>query len=73
MIQGEFPLWLLTLILGLFLATIMFCTTKNDFPPTYHSVCITLIMYEMVLVLFFTVHLVLHHNTFLERESILGR
>ncbi|XP_071369711.1 mitochondrial sodium/calcium exchanger protein isoform X2 [Centroberyx affinis] len=35
-IQGEFPLWLLTLLLGLFLSTIVFCTTTNDCPPTYH-------------------------------------
>lgn len=38
MIQGDFPLWLLTLLLGLFLSAILFCTTTNDCPPTYHSV-----------------------------------
>ncbi|XP_029295144.1 mitochondrial sodium/calcium exchanger protein isoform X2 [Cottoperca gobio] len=37
MIQGQFPLWLLTLLLGLFLSAIVFCTTTNDSPPRYHS------------------------------------
>ncbi|KAM6965637.1 mitochondrial sodium/calcium exchanger protein [Aplochiton taeniatus] len=37
LIQGEFPLWLLTLLLGLFLAAIVFCTTSNECPPKYHS------------------------------------
>ncbi|XP_070689308.1 mitochondrial sodium/calcium exchanger protein [Pempheris klunzingeri] len=36
MIQGQFPLWLLTLLLGLFLSAIVFCTTTNDCPPKYH-------------------------------------
>uniref|UniRef100_A0A7N9AS38 Solute carrier family 8 member B1 n=1 Tax=Mastacembelus armatus TaxID=205130 RepID=A0A7N9AS38_9TELE len=36
MIQGQFPLWLLTLLLGLFLSAIVFCTTANDRPPRYH-------------------------------------
>ncbi|XP_022607756.1 mitochondrial sodium/calcium exchanger protein [Seriola dumerili] len=36
MIQGEFPIWLLTLLLGLFLSAIVFCTTTNDCPPKYH-------------------------------------
>ncbi|XP_042343613.1 mitochondrial sodium/calcium exchanger protein [Plectropomus leopardus] len=36
MIQGEFPLWLLMLLLGLFLSAIVFCTTTNDRPPKYH-------------------------------------
>ncbi|KAM4578407.1 mitochondrial sodium/calcium exchanger protein isoform 2-T2 [Fundulus diaphanus] len=36
MIQGEFPIWLLTLLLGTFLAAIVFCTTTNDHPPKYH-------------------------------------
>ncbi|KAM4746185.1 mitochondrial sodium/calcium exchanger protein isoform 2-T2 [Anableps anableps] len=38
MIQGEFPIWLLTLLLGMFLAAIVFCTTTNDRPPKYHPV-----------------------------------
>ena len=38
MIQGQFPVWLLTLLVGFLLSTIMFCTTKNDCPPPYHSV-----------------------------------
>ncbi|CAL8347944.1 unnamed protein product [Lota lota] len=37
MIQGEFPLWLLTFLLGLLLSAIMFCATKNDRPPSCHS------------------------------------
>lgn len=36
MIQGEFPLWLLVFLLGLFLSAIVFCTTTNDYPPKYH-------------------------------------
>uniref|UniRef100_A0A3B4B545 Sodium/calcium exchanger membrane region domain-containing protein n=1 Tax=Periophthalmus magnuspinnatus TaxID=409849 RepID=A0A3B4B545_9GOBI len=36
MIQGQFPLWLLFLLLGFFLSAIVFCTTKNDHPPSYH-------------------------------------
>lgn len=36
MIKGQFPLWLLTLLLGLFLSAIVFCTTTNDSPPNYH-------------------------------------
>uniref|UniRef100_A0A3Q3X5N2 Sodium/calcium exchanger membrane region domain-containing protein n=1 Tax=Mola mola TaxID=94237 RepID=A0A3Q3X5N2_MOLML len=36
MIQGQFPLWLLTLLLGLFLSAIVFCTTTNEYPPKYH-------------------------------------
>ncbi|XP_029999838.1 mitochondrial sodium/calcium exchanger protein isoform X2 [Sphaeramia orbicularis] len=36
LIQGEFPLWLLFLLLGLFLSAIVFCTTTNDEPPSYH-------------------------------------
>ncbi|CAL8248229.1 unnamed protein product [Merluccius merluccius] len=36
-IQGEFPLLLLIFLLGLLLSSIMFCTTKNDSPPSYHS------------------------------------
>ncbi|XP_067087153.1 mitochondrial sodium/calcium exchanger protein isoform X1 [Osmerus mordax] len=38
MIQGDFPVWLLTLLLGLFLAAIVFFTTSNDTPPPFHSV-----------------------------------
>uniref|UniRef100_UPI0037E954AF mitochondrial sodium/calcium exchanger protein isoform X1 n=2 Tax=Semicossyphus pulcher TaxID=241346 RepID=UPI0037E954AF len=37
MIKGQFPLWLLILLLGLFLSAIVFCTTTNDSPPKYHS------------------------------------
>ena len=38
MIQGQFPVWLLTLLVGVLLSAIMFFTTKNDRPPPYHSV-----------------------------------
>lgn len=37
MIQGQFPLWLLIFLLGLFLSAIVFCTTTSDCPPKYHS------------------------------------
>uniref|UniRef100_A0A3B3BAD5 Solute carrier family 8 member B1 n=1 Tax=Oryzias melastigma TaxID=30732 RepID=A0A3B3BAD5_ORYME len=37
MIQEQFPLWLLILLLGFFLAAIVFCTTTNDHPPKYHA------------------------------------
>lgn len=37
-IHGQFPLWLLMLLLGLFLSGIVFCTTTNDCPPKYHPV-----------------------------------
>uniref|UniRef100_A0AAX7VRA5 Sodium/calcium exchanger membrane region domain-containing protein n=1 Tax=Astatotilapia calliptera TaxID=8154 RepID=A0AAX7VRA5_ASTCA len=37
MIQGQFPLWLLFLLLGLFVSAIVFCSTSNDCPPRYHS------------------------------------
>lgn len=40
MIQGEFPLWLLVFLLGLFLSAIVFCVTTNDQPPKYQSVSI---------------------------------
>ncbi|XP_051925166.1 mitochondrial sodium/calcium exchanger protein isoform X1 [Hippocampus zosterae] len=38
MIEGQFPLWLLTLLLGLFLCAIMFCSTTNECPPRYHPI-----------------------------------
>lgn len=41
-IQGQFPLWLLILLLGLFLSAIVFCSTNNDCPPKYHPVRIHL-------------------------------
>ncbi|KAM8886202.1 mitochondrial sodium/calcium exchanger protein [Spinachia spinachia] len=37
MIQGQFPLWLLMLLLGLFLSAIVFCSTTNECPPRYHT------------------------------------
>ncbi|XP_056273881.1 mitochondrial sodium/calcium exchanger protein isoform X2 [Pseudoliparis swirei] len=36
MIEGQFPLWLLMLLMGLFLCGIVFWTTTNDRPPKYH-------------------------------------
>lgn len=38
MIQGQFPLWLLIFLMGLFLSIIVFFTTRNDCPPRYHPV-----------------------------------
>jgi len=38
MIEGQFPLWLLMLLMGLFLCGIVFWTTTNDRPPKYHPV-----------------------------------
>lgn len=38
MIQGQFPLWLLFFLVGLFLSAIVFFTTTNDSPPRYHPV-----------------------------------
>ncbi|CAM2103318.1 unnamed protein product [Caretta caretta] len=37
-IQGVFPVWGLGLLIGAFLAAIVFCTTKNEEPPKYHCV-----------------------------------
>ncbi|XP_064153765.1 mitochondrial sodium/calcium exchanger protein isoform X3 [Anguilla rostrata] len=37
-IEGEFPVWALTLITGLFLSAIVFCTTTNEQPPRYHFI-----------------------------------
>uniref|UniRef100_A0AAR2IRD1 Sodium/calcium exchanger membrane region domain-containing protein n=1 Tax=Pygocentrus nattereri TaxID=42514 RepID=A0AAR2IRD1_PYGNA len=36
LIKGEFPVWLLTALIGVFLSGIVFCTTTNDHPPRYH-------------------------------------
>ncbi|KAL7833864.1 hypothetical protein AOLI_G00288240 [Acnodon oligacanthus] len=36
LIQGEFPVWLLTALIGVFLSGIVFCTTTNEHPPRYH-------------------------------------
>ncbi|XP_061624141.1 mitochondrial sodium/calcium exchanger protein isoform X2 [Phyllopteryx taeniolatus] len=38
LIGGQFPLWLLTLLVGLFLCAIVFCSTTNECAPRYHSV-----------------------------------
>ncbi|XP_041757105.1 mitochondrial sodium/calcium exchanger protein isoform X1 [Coregonus clupeaformis] len=38
LIEGQFPVWALTLLFGLFLSAIVFLTTSNDHPPAYHSV-----------------------------------
>ncbi|KAG2471108.1 mitochondrial sodium/calcium exchanger protein isoform X3 [Polypterus senegalus] len=37
-ISGDFPLWVLVLLVGLFLAGIVFFTTTNQEPPKYHFV-----------------------------------
>ncbi|KAM8865785.1 mitochondrial sodium/calcium exchanger protein [Synchiropus picturatus] len=36
MINQQFPVWLLTLLLGLFLSAIVFFSTTNERPPRYH-------------------------------------
>ncbi|XP_054629919.1 mitochondrial sodium/calcium exchanger protein isoform X2 [Dunckerocampus dactyliophorus] len=36
LIEGQFPVWVLTLLLGLFLSAIVFCSTTNECPPKYH-------------------------------------
>lgn len=36
LIEGDFPVWLLTALIGVFLSGIVFCTTTNDHPPRYH-------------------------------------
>ncbi|XP_077377104.1 mitochondrial sodium/calcium exchanger protein isoform X2 [Festucalex cinctus] len=38
LIEGQFPLWVLTFLLGLFLCAIVFCSTTNECPPRYHPV-----------------------------------
>ncbi|KAI4881052.1 hypothetical protein NFI96_030017 [Prochilodus magdalenae] len=42
LLQGEFPVWLLTALIGLFLSGIVFCTTTNEQPPPYHFMCLHL-------------------------------
>ncbi|KAL0979321.1 hypothetical protein UPYG_G00183630 [Umbra pygmaea] len=37
LITGQFPVWALTLLFGLFLSSIVFLTTTNEHPPPYHS------------------------------------
>ncbi|KAJ8285600.1 hypothetical protein GJAV_G00028700 [Gymnothorax javanicus] len=37
-IEGQFPVWALALITGLFLSAIVFCTTTNEQPPWYHFI-----------------------------------
>ncbi|XP_066509490.1 mitochondrial sodium/calcium exchanger protein-like isoform X2 [Hoplias malabaricus] len=37
LIEGEFPVWLLIGLIGVFLAGIVLCTTTNEHPPPYHS------------------------------------
>lgn len=36
LIEGDFPVWLLTALIGVFLSGIVFCTTNNERPPPYH-------------------------------------
>ena len=38
MLGGHFPAWVLTLILGIILAAVVFFTSKNDEQPKYHAV-----------------------------------
>uniref|UniRef100_A0A8D2IYJ2 Solute carrier family 8 member B1 n=1 Tax=Varanus komodoensis TaxID=61221 RepID=A0A8D2IYJ2_VARKO len=37
-IQGVFPIWGLVTLVGAAVATIVFCTTRNEEPPRYHCV-----------------------------------
>ena len=37
-IGGVFPVWVLVLIIGLALSTLVFCTSRNDVQPKYHAV-----------------------------------
>ncbi|TSY13801.1 Mitochondrial sodium/calcium exchanger protein [Bagarius yarrelli] len=37
LIEGEFPVWVLTAFVGAFLSGIVYCSTTNDHPPVYHS------------------------------------
>lgn len=36
LIEGEFPVWVLTVCIGVFLSAIVFFTTTNNYPPRYH-------------------------------------
>ncbi|XP_046696319.1 mitochondrial sodium/calcium exchanger protein isoform X2 [Silurus meridionalis] len=36
LIEGEFPVWLLTALVGTFLSGIVYCSTTNDHHPLYH-------------------------------------
>lgn len=36
LIEGEFPVWVLTACIGFFLSGIVFFTTTNEHPPPYH-------------------------------------
>ncbi|XP_059388919.1 mitochondrial sodium/calcium exchanger protein-like [Carassius carassius] len=36
LIEGEFPVWVLVLCIGVFLSGIVFFTTTNEHPPRYH-------------------------------------
>ncbi|XP_031419431.1 mitochondrial sodium/calcium exchanger protein-like isoform X1 [Clupea harengus] len=36
LIEGEFPVWALVVLFGVFLAAIVFCSTTNEHPPEYH-------------------------------------
>ena len=40
MLGDHFPVWALTLILGIVLASVVFFTSKNDVQPKYHAVSI---------------------------------
>lgn len=38
LIEGQFPVWALTIIIGAFFSGIVFCSTTNEQPPSYHFV-----------------------------------
>ena len=43
MLGGSFPVWALTLILGIALAMLVFCTSRNETQPKYHAVSIIIL------------------------------
>ncbi|XP_062845950.1 mitochondrial sodium/calcium exchanger protein [Trichomycterus rosablanca] len=36
LIEGEFPVWMLTALIGAFMSGIVYCSTTNEHPPPYH-------------------------------------
>ena len=49
MLGGHFPVWVLTLILGIVLAALVFFTSKNEEQPKYHAVRIKVVFSQMSL------------------------
>lgn len=38
MLNDSFPLWVVMLMVGFVISTVLFFTSKNDIPPVYHGV-----------------------------------